>query len=194
MPSAFPTLSLIALTLVSAAPRQPSFRTGDVVLQTSRSSMSLPIREATNSPWSHTGLIEVTEQGVFVLEAVQPVSRTPWAKWRARGVGGTVKVLRLKDLEPAAAMRSLQWATAMLGRPYDERFGWGDEALYCSELVVKALEYGSGVRVGHFDRLDALELSKASRALAAKLQVPLSTEVVTPAALDHDAKFEVVFP
>lgn len=194
MPIAFPTLSLLALTLVSSAPRQPAFRTGDVVLQTSRSSMSLPIREATNSPWSHTGLIEVTDRGVFVLEAVQPVSRTPWAKWRARGEGGIVKVLRLKDLEPKAAVKSIEWATKMLGRPYDVRFGWGDEALYCSELVVKALEYGSGVRVGHFDRLDALDLSKSSRALAAKLEVPLSTEVVTPAALDHDARFDVVFP
>ena len=105
-----------------------------------------------------------------------------------------MKVLRLKELDPRAAVRSLEWANAMLGRPYDALYGWGDDALYCSELVVKALEHGSGVRVGHFDRLDALELSKQSRALAAKLKVPLSTEVVTPASLDQDARFEVVFP
>ncbi|MBS1150783.1 MAG: hypothetical protein H6Q89_2481 [Myxococcaceae bacterium] len=194
MPTAFPLLSLLALGLVSAAPRQPSFRTGDVVLQTSRSAMSLPIQEATSSRWSHTGLIEVTAKGVFVVEAVQPVSRTPWAHWRARGEGGAVKVLRLKQLDPQAATRSLEWATGMIGRPYDARFGWGDEALYCSELVVKALEHGSGVRVGHFDRLDALKLSKASRALALERAVPLSTEVVTPAALEQDPRFEVVYP
>ena len=194
MPTTFQVLSLLALTFVSEAPRQPSFRTGDVVLQTSRSAMSLPIREATHSPWSHTGLIEVAEDGVFVLEAVQPVSRTPWAKWRARGEGTTVKVLRLKGLDPKSAARSVQWATRMIGHPYDVRFGWDDDALYCSELVVKALEYGSGIRVGHFDRLDALELSKAARAMAEKLGVPLSTEVVTPASLDHDARFEVVYP
>ena len=41
-------------------------------------------------------------------------------------------------------------------------------------------------------RLDALELSKEARALAAKLAVPLSTEVVTPAALDQDSQFEEV--
>lgn len=192
MPFSFPALSLVVLVLVSALPRSPAFHTGDVVLQTSRSQLSLPIRQATHSPWSHTGLIEVTEQGVFVLEAVQPVSRTPWEQWRARAVGGKVKVLRLKALDPAAAAKSVAWATAMLGRPYDVRFGWDDDTLYCSELVVKALEHGSGVRVGHFDRLDALDLSKESKALAAKLKVPLSTEVVTPAALDQDSQFEEV--
>jgi hypothetical protein len=192
MPCSFPALCLLALTLVSAAPRQPPFRTGDVVLQTSASPRSLPIREATHSPWSHTGLIEVTEQGVFVLEAIEPVSRTPWAAWRARAVGGKVKVLRLKGLDPAQAAKSVEWARAMLGRPYDVRYGWDDETLYCSELVVKALEHGSGVRVGHFDRLDALDLTQRSQALAQKLQVPLSTEVVTPAALDQDSRFEEV--
>jgi hypothetical protein len=105
-----------------------------------------------------------------------------------------VKVLRLKDLDPAAASRSLEWATKMIGRPYDARFGWVDEALYCSELVVKALEHGSGIRVGRFERLDALKLSKDARALAQKLAVPLSTEVVTPVALEQDARFEVAYP
>ncbi len=194
MPCSFPALCLLVLTLVSAAPHRPAFRTGDVVLQTSASQLSLPIREATHSPWSHTGLIEVTADGVFVLEAISPVSCTPWGKWQARAVAGKVKVLRLKGLDAAQARKSVEWARAMLGRPYDVRYGWDDETLYCSELVVKALEHGSGVRVGHFDRLDALDLSPQSQALAAKLQVPLSTEVVTPAALDQDSQFEEVTP
>lgn len=184
MPSLFLVASLLALS--------PPFRTGDVVLQTSKSAMSLPIREATHSPWSHVGLIEVTEQGVFVVEAIQPVSRTPYEVWRKRGEGGVVKVLRLKNVTPEAAAKTLAWAKARLGTPYDVKFGWGDDALYCSELVVKAIEAGSGVRVGHFDRLDALDLSPASKRRAEALGVPLSTEVVSPAALDRDPKFEVV--
>src|SRR5450759_5237097 len=131
MPLSFPAVSLVFLTLVSALPRQPPFRTGDVVLQTSRSALSMPIREATHSPWSHTGLIEVTDQGVFVLEAIEPVSRTPWEKWRARAVGGKVKVLRLKGLDAEGAARSIAWALKMVGRPYDSRYGWDDETLYC---------------------------------------------------------------
>ncbi len=192
MPFSFPVSSLVALVFVSAAPRLPAFRSGDVVLQTSRSAMSLPIREATHSPWSHTGLIEVTDEGVFVLEAIQPVSRTPFAKWKARGENGVVKVLRLRGMDPKGAVATLAYAHGVLGKPYDVRFGWDDDTLYCSELVVKAIEAGTGIRVGHFDRLDALDLSKASRALAKKMAVPLSTEVVTPAALDQDGKFDVV--
>ena len=94
MPCSFPALSLLCLTLVSALPHSPAFRTGDVVLQTSRSRLSLPIRQATHSPWSHTGLIEVTDAGVFVIEAVQPVSRTRWEDWKARAVGGTTASIR----------------------------------------------------------------------------------------------------
>src|SRR4051812_8351341 len=124
MPCSFPAVSLVFLTFVSSLPQSPPFRSGDVVLQTSRSQLSLPIREATHSPWSHTGLVEVTDQGVFIIEAVQPVSRTPWEKWRARAVGGKVKVLRLKGLDASGAAKSVAWATKMLGRPYDVRFGW----------------------------------------------------------------------
>ena len=114
MPTLFLAASLLALSPFSGS-AFPPFRTGDVVLQTSKSPMSLPIREATHSPWSHTGLIEVTEDGVFVLEAIQPVSRTPYEVWRKRGVGGAVKVLRLKDLDPKAAAKSVAWAKSKLG-------------------------------------------------------------------------------
>ena len=43
-----------------------------------------------------------------------------------------------------------------MGKPYDPRFGWGDEALYCSELIHKAFLRGAGVALGEKERLGAL--------------------------------------
>ncbi len=131
-----------------AAPAAVDLRTGDLVFQTSRSSQSVPIQRATRSRWSHVGLVEVAPDGVFVLEAVSPVSRTPWARWVARGARGEALALRPKGLSPAAAAKVATEARRHLGKPYDAAFGWGDDRLYCSELVRKAFERGSGRRAG----------------------------------------------
>ena len=66
---------------VSAATQPPevSFQNGDVVLQASKSERSALIRKASRSPYSHVGIVEVANDGVFVIEAIQPVSRTPCA-------------------------------------------------------------------------------------------------------------------
>ena len=48
-----------------------------------------------------------------------------------------------------------------LGKPYDARYRWDDEALYCSELVVKAFERGAGVTVGKQEVVKTLRLTEA---------------------------------
>lgn len=189
---------LVALALgVSALTRgEPGLRTGDVVLQTSRSEQSRFIRQATGSPWSHVGLVELTPAGPVVIEAVGPVQATPWRTWRARGEGGRVLVLRPRDLPPEALSRVVAEARRELGKPYDLRFGWGDEALYCSELVHKAFLRGAGVALGEKERLGALlaaapgDRASLERAAAARWRgpPPHRLEVVTPAAIARDPR------
>ncbi len=88
-------------------PPEVPLQNGDVVLQASTSDRSALIRRASRSPYSHVGLVEVARDGVFVLEAVQPVSRTPLAAWVKRGEGGWVTVLRPKGLD--APTRGAGW-------------------------------------------------------------------------------------
>lgn len=189
---------LTVLMVVSGKPQAASklpevpVKTGDVVLQTSRSSRSALIRKASDSPYSHVGLVEVAKDGVFVLEAVQPVSRTPWKTWRARGVGGKVTVLRATELDSAALGRVVAEARAELGKPYDARYRWDDEAMYCSELVAKAFERGAKLNVGTQQQVKSLQLSAADLALGPQLGIDPEQTLLTPASLAVDAHFELV--
>ena len=170
----------------------PPLKTGDIVLQASQSGMAESIRRATRSPYSHVGLVEVAKDGVWVVEAISPVSRTPFAKWRRRGVGGHLTVMRPR-LEPQLLKAAVVEAKRELGKPYDVRYAWDDERIYCSELVVKAFERAAQVSYGERVRLDALELGTFEKTVAMKLGVPLSQEVVPPGSLAADPRLEVVF-
>ena len=190
----FRLVCLGALIGVAEATQPPevALQNGDVVLQASTSERSALIRKASRSPYSHVGVVERAKDGVFVLEAVQPVSRTPLAAWVKRGEGGWVTVLRPKNLAPAARQRVVAAAKKELGKPYDARYRWDDERLYCSELVVKAFARGAGLSVGKQEVVDTLELSDEELALAAKLGVSPSQALVTPGSLVGDESFEVL--
>ncbi|MCP3100664.1 YiiX family permuted papain-like enzyme [Myxococcus sp. K15C18031901] len=180
-----------------AGPREPleaQLRTGDIVLHTSRSRQSQAIQAATHSPLSHVGLVEVTPQGAWVVEAVQPVQRVAFATWKARGVRGHILVLRPRGLDAELRQRALDAAKAHLGKPYDWRFGWGDEAMYCSELVRKAYARGAGVEYGRMERLGSLDVAGLRAQLRERYgrDVPLEQQLVTPASLALDERLMVV--
>ena len=196
MPFGIRGIALVLLAIAAAKPRpvdvEPRLKTGDIVLQTSQSKMSKPIREATHSPYSHVGVVEVAPDGIFVIEAINPVSRTPFKQWRARGEGGKITVERLPSLSKEDASRVLDVAKGWLGRPYDIKFAKGDGALYCSELVTRAYEEGAHVTVGARQKLSSLDLSPADVARARALHVSLDQEVITPASLAADEKLQQV--
>jgi hypothetical protein len=179
-----------------AAPRglEARLRTGDVVFHTSRSRQSAAIQAATDSPLSHVGLVEVTPGGVYVVEAVQPVKRVPFAKWKARGVGGRLLVLRPGQLSEAQREAAVKEAKRHLGKPYDWRFGWDDRAMYCSELARKAYSAAAGVDYGKMERLGTLNVKKLEPALQQRYggKVPLELELITPASLAADERLTVV--
>lgn len=123
---------LVATTVLAScaqAERLPPLRSGDLIFHTSRSRQSKAIQAATHSVESHVGIIEVAPDGTFVVEAIQPVSRTPIAQWLARGEGRHLRILRVRSLSSQQASNILRAAKRFLGRPYDAQFGPGDEAL-----------------------------------------------------------------
>lgn len=190
-----PLVCALSAALSAAPAPQPALQSGDVVLQTSRSRQSKPIQDATQSPYSHVGLIEVTKEGVFVIEAVQPVKRTPLRVWRQRGERGRWLVLRHPDLTSAERDAVVDEAKRYLGRPYDLLFGWDDERLYCSELVAKAYARGAGKIVGRMQKVRELRVDlvrdEAFRRRFGK-DAPLDLELLTPASLAEDPRFVVV--
>jgi hypothetical protein len=173
---------------------EPRLETGDLVFQTSRSSQSRGIQLATASPWSHVGILEVASDGTFVVEAIGRVSRTPWRRWLARGAGGRLLVLRPAALPAEARSRAVSEARRHLGKPYDPRFGWGDDRMYCSELVVKAYARGADVSFGRMQRVAELRIAGLEAAIRARWgEVPGDLELVTPASLAGDARLARVY-
>ena len=164
---------------------------GDLVLETSGSAQSGAIQWATRSRWSHVGIVERSGGEVRVIEALGRVSRTPWAAWvrRARR-GGPYLVLRPRGLTTEQRRAAVAEARRFLGRPYDPRFGWGDDRIYCSELVVKAYERGAGISFGRRERLGDLRLAGIEPAMERRWggSIPRDRILVTPASLADDRR------
>ncbi len=190
---------LAVLGLAVSSPTRASelaVRTGDLVLETSSSSQSWAIRWATRSPWSHVGIVDVGPDGTYVVEALGRVSRTPWRAWRRRASrGGDLLVLRPRGVPEPLRAAAVERAKGFLGRRYDPRFGWGDDRLYCSELVVKAYERAAGVSFGRRERLGDLRLLGLRRAVEERWggPVPEDLVLVTPASIAEDARLERVY-
>jgi hypothetical protein len=193
-------LAVACWTRAAEPPRRiaarPAVQSGDLVFETSRSSQSAAIQLATASRWSHVGIVEVAPDGaVSVIEALGKVTATPWPRWLARARrGGDVLVLRPHGLSADRRGAAALAARGFLGRPYDARFGWGDDRIYCSELVVKAYERGAGLSFGRRERLGDLHLAGLERAAARRWGGPLPRDLVlvTPASVAEDGRLDVV--
>lgn len=168
-----------------------SLQAGDIIFHVSRSAQSKAIQLATRSPYSHIGIVESGADGWVVLEAVEPVKRTPLGEWIARGVDGRFVVKRLKDaserLTPDAAIRLRTAGARFIGKHYDAAFGWSDDRIYCSELVYKVYHEVFDIEVGPIQRLREFDLGNpvVKRKLVERYgqRIPLDEPVVSPAGI-----------
>ncbi|MDZ4679228.1 MAG: YiiX family permuted papain-like enzyme [Saprospiraceae bacterium] len=167
------------------------FQDGDLIFQTSLSAQSEAIQLATQSTYSHCGLIYKYGQGYLVFEAVQPVKRTPLGLWIARGQEGKYVVKRLKNaaqvLAPAALAKMKEIGDQFNGKNYDLAFEWSDDNIYCSELIWKIYQRATGIEIGQLEQLRDFDLT--SKRVKAKLKarygdnIPLDEIVISPAAI-----------
>ena len=184
--------ALTALTFLLALPactaRTPEVREGDLIFQTSKSTQSLAIQQATHSRYSHMGVILNHNGQPTVFEATATVRYTPLRDWIARGNHSAYVLKRLRSPLSAAQIATLHTiAQSFEGKPYDLTFEWSDERIYCSELVWKLYDQALHIRLGERQRLGDFDLSGA--AVRAKMleryhgRVPLDEPVISPAAM-----------
>lgn len=180
---------------------EPPVRDGDIVFHTSRSAQSQAVQRATGSRYSHMGVVIFRGGKPQVLEAVQTSRYTPLADWIARGERGHVVVKRLRDagtrLDAAGTRRLRHAATAFEGRPYDLRFEWSDQRLYCSELVWKLYDRALGVRIGPVRRFRDFRLGDPTVAATLRQRhgtsAPLDEPVISPADMFASPLLVTVF-
>jgi hypothetical protein len=115
------------------------YRDGDIIFQSSPSRQSAAIEEATQSPYSHCGIIFYENNVAYVYEAVQPVGKRRLDDWIESGVNAEFVVKRLDTVQltenKIKALKS--YAIEQFGKNYDGKFNWSDKEMYCSELVYK---------------------------------------------------------
>ncbi len=171
--------------------RNSDLQNGDFIFQTSLSGQSRTIQLATNSQYSHCGIIYKNGDEYFVFEAVQPVKLTPLEKWIARGKGGKYVVKRLKNadeiLTPGTLKKMKQVGDGFTGKNYDLTFEWSDSKIYCSELIWKIYKRGAGIEVGKLQKLRDFDLT--DEAVKNKMKerygnrIPAEEIVISPAAI-----------
>jgi len=163
-------------------------RDGDIIFQTSRSELSIPIQKATRSQYSHMGIVFFRSGSPYVYEAIKTVQYTPLRKWIDRGEGGHHVVKRLREADrilTSQAVKKLRLAGAKFqDKPYDSYFEWSDRRIYCSELVWKIYDRGLGIRVGRLQKVRDLDLSDPIVKTKIKERygnkVPMDETVISP--------------
>jgi len=184
-------LVLLLVVAGCAAGGEPTLRDGDIIFHQSQSSQSKALRLAMNSRYTHMGVVFFEDGSPFVDEAVGPVKRTPLKEWIARGTDGHFVVKRLADADrrlTAEAIASLREAgERYAGLPYDLRFEWSDDRIYCSELVWKMYKTALGVEIGDLQTFGDFDLSNPEVADKIKERypegIPLNETVISPASM-----------
>ncbi len=174
---------------------------GDLIFQTSQSSQSVAIQLATNSKYSHCGIIFKNNNEIFVLEAVQPVKITKFEDWIERGENQHYVIKRLKNakqiLNKAILLKMRNIGESYLNKNYDIYFEWSDEKLYCSELIWKIYQLGATIEIGKLQKLSDFNLS--NKLVTNKLRkrygnkIPLNETVISPASIFNSSNLETVF-
>jgi hypothetical protein len=132
-------LLYLLLFIVPLTACTQQYRDGDIIFQSSPSRQSAAIEEATQSPYSHCGIIFYENNVAYVYEAVQPVGKRRLDEWIESGVNAEFVVKRLDTVQltenKIKALKS--YAIEQFGKNYDGKFNWSDKEMYCSELVYK---------------------------------------------------------
>lgn len=173
---------------------------GDLIFQTSKSSQSKAIQIATNSKYSHMGIIYENKGRFFVYEAVQPVKLTPLKEWISRGENGHYVIKRLKNADQVLTSSTLnkmkQIGERYKGKPYDIYFEWSDDKIYCSELVWKIYKEAAGIEIGQLERLSDFDLSNEIVQTKMKERygenIPMGEKVISPATMFNSEKLVTV--
>ena len=177
-----------------------AIQNGDIIFQTSKSSQSKAIQLATNSKYSHMGIIYEIDGQLFVYEAVQPVKLTLLNEWINRGENGHYVIKRLKNSDEILTQETLtkmkQVGEKFKGKNYDLYFEWSDDKIYCSELVWKIYKEGANIEIGELEELSDFDLK--NKIVQQKMKerygenVPMDEKVISPSEMFNSDKLIII--
>ena len=180
---------------------QSNFKNGDIIFQTSQSEQCEAVRIATNSKFSHCGIIFIENGKTYVYEAVQPVKMTLLSDWIQHGEGNKYVVKRLQNadklLNNDVIEKMKSYGETMNNKDYDIYFEWSNDKIYCSELVWKIYKEGANIELCNLQKLKEFNLEHPLVKSILKERygnkVPLNEEVVAPSQIVGSNKLITVF-
>lgn len=112
-------------------------KSGDVILISLNCYMCTLIERTTNAPYSHSGIVLEKSGKYFVAQALGNVHLTTLSQFLGlKRIGGQALVLRAKNIN-FESYELWQNFKSFEGLPFDSKYLWDDESLYCSEFVAK---------------------------------------------------------
>ena len=184
-------LGVLQAKISNTTTKLEAVKNGDIIFQTSLSEQSKAIQLATNSKYSHCGIVYSDNGQFYVYEAIQPVKTTPLDKWIARGKDGHFVIKRLKNADHVLTAETLQKmkqeGEIFKGKNYDLTFEWSDDKIYCSELIWKIYQRATGIEIGKLQKLSDFDLT--NEAVKQKMKerygdkIPTEEIVISPAAI-----------
>lgn len=138
---------------------------GDILFQTLKTPVSIPIVIATRSLLSHTAIAVKEPDGtVSVIEArgPSPVAKIPLKEWIGYGLGKRIVIKRLQGITAERSAKVIEAAEKYLGLGYDKFYFFDRDKIYCSELVYYAFKDSIDRPVGRIQTLSELKLDNRS--------------------------------
>ena len=183
----------IIQNLLSLGAYQP--KEGDLYFQSlPRNAVVNAIEGASESPYSHCGILVRKGDEWFVLEAIGPVMETPLAKWITQARDRHYDVFRLEAEHERNIPAFIKAARKYMGRPYDIRYRMDDEKIYCSELIFKGYRDATGKSLGKLVKFGDLKWVRHTPViLAIEGSISLNRIMITPRHLSEAKQLEKVF-
>jgi hypothetical protein len=155
------------------------------------------IEGSTNSPYSHCGMVFRKGDRWMVIEAIGPVKETPLQSYIDRGRGRKVWAYRLDEDKRKHIPAALAAMREDMGKPYDPRYRFDSEAIYCSELIYRGWKAATGAGLGEVVTLGSLDWRRYKpviEAIEGRGNLPLDREMITPRDLAKAPGLQLVYP
>jgi Permuted papain-like amidase enzyme, YaeF/YiiX, C92 family len=161
------------------------FRLGDARVGRGYFPMSRFLARASNSNFSHSGIVAIEEEGPVVYDTTRlSVSRQPFCVWVLDNIG-SIGVKRLRPEYSKQIPKVVGYCRKVFKEqvPFDYQLSEDDSALYCIEMTEKAfrsagIELSKPIRLGDMERAPEFPLQMWGLRFASRyaLERPLTFE------------------
>jgi hypothetical protein len=196
-------LFILALASCSGGNKQTAYdpMEGDILFQSLPNEPGLDlvdaIEGATDSPYSHCGMVTRDGDEWIVLEAIGPVKETPLQDYIQRGRDNKFWAYRFdadKRQHIPVALRAMR---EDMGKAYDPRYRFDSENIYCSELIFRGWKAATGEDLGKVVKLGDLKWERYKpviEAIEGQGNLPLDREMITPRDMAKAKGLKQIYP